>query len=152
MVKVSLKNIKELFLLIKKRSLKEILFGKKVRYNSKEREWFNLVKSGKVKFKSGNFVKRDILHKGKGKVYLFALKDKNILLFDSNVKIQSGPDLYVYLSTKKDSIGKIINLGLIKGTKGGQSYIVKEKDLEKYKSVIIHCKKFDVMFTYATLK
>ena len=32
-----------------------------------------------------------------------------------------------------NQITELINLGLIKGTKGGQSYIVKEKDLEKYK-------------------
>jgi hypothetical protein len=162
MGKISLKTIKELLMLLKKKSLKEIFLGNKVKYNSKEQKWLELVKTNDVKFRSGDFIKKDFLHKGKGKVYLFSLGKKSVLLFDEKVKIQPGPDLYVWLSeketlAKKASIknfGEILDLGLLKGTKGGQSYTINKniEELKKYKLVIIHCKKFDALFTYTKLR
>ena len=55
---------------------------------------------------------------------------------------------------KKKGSGKILNLGLLKGTKGGQSYIIKEpiEKLSGYNSVVVYCKKFEVQFTYAALR
>ena len=164
MAKFSLspKFLKEVFQIFKRKSLKEIFFGNKVSYNKKEREIIDWINNNPEKFnkvgRKGSFIKKDIIHKGQGFVYLLPYKkNKSILLFDDQVKIQSGPDLYVYLSTKKDlrkGLGKIINLGLLKGTKGGQSYIInnKIKDLDKYKSAVIYCKKFEELFTFATLK
>jgi len=164
MAKLSLspKFISESFQILKRKSLKEILFGNKVSYNKEERKIINWINNNPEKFnkvgRKGSFIKKDIIHKGQGLVYLLPFeKNKSILLFDDQVKIRSGPDLYVYLSTKKDvrkGLGKIINLGLLKGTKGGQSYIVNNnmKDLDKYKSAVIYCKKFEELFTFAELK
>ena len=148
-------TIKDLFLILKQKSLKQIFFGNKVYFNEQEQQLISWIKNNPKKFaklggRTGNFVNKDLIHQGKGTVYLF----KNTLVFDADTKIRSGPDLWVYLSNSKDprvDLGKYSNLGLLKGTTGGQSYQIKGKT-GAYKSVIIYCKKFSVLFTYALLK
>ena len=161
MVKISLTTFRDLIEVLKQKTLKEIFLGKKVSLSRDEQvllaeiknnpKWF--VKAGG---REGNFIKKDIVHKGRGTVYLLPGKHKNqsILLFDDEVKIQPGPDLYVYLSTKNNAKADILNLGLLKGTKGGQSYKIKKpiNQLQKYKYALIYCKKFEVLFTYAPLR
>src|SRR3989344_8149951 len=159
MAEVSWKNIKELLLLLKEKSLKEIFLGNKVKLNNKEEKLLQWIKKNPLSLKKaggrkGYFIRLGLIHKGNGNVYLLPNKlgnsdQESILLFDSKVKIQSGPDLYVYLSAEqkvKDKIGKILNLGLLKGTKGGQSYVIKQNinSLDKYQSVVVYCKKFKV--------
>lgn len=160
MAKISLIIFRDLIEVLKQKSLKEIFLGKKVSLSLDEQallakikqnpEWF--VKAGGRK---GNFMKKDIIHKGKGTVYLLSSgRTESILLFDDEVKIQSGPDLYMYPSTKNNAKADILNLGLLKGTKGGQSYRIKKpiNQLQKYKYALIYCKKFEVLFTYAPLR
>ena len=160
MVKISLTTFRDLIEVLKQKSLREIVLGKKVSLNRDEQvllaeiknnpRWF--VKAGGRK---GNFRKKDIVHKGRGTVYLLSSgRTESILLFDDEVKIQSGPDLYVYLSTKNNAKADILNLGLLKGTKGGQSYRIKKPIgwLQKYRYALIYCKKFEVLFTYAPLR
>lgn len=157
--------IKEVFQLFRQKSLKEIFFGKKVELNKKERDLLTWIKSNPDEFKKlggrkGTFIKIGIAHKGQGVVYLLPnklgnMKAESVLLFDVDVKIQPGPDLYVYLSTKKGKeLGEILDLGLLRGTKGGQSYIINKSitQLQRYQSVAIYCKKFEVMFTFALLE
>ena len=158
---ISLKNLfRDLKEILKEKSLKEIFFGKKVSLsNINKRLLKNLkIKSyfKKLNGRKGNFKRYDFLHRGRGTAYL--VKDpKNskgsILLLAEDLKIQPGPDLYVYLSKDKKKNKGILDLGLLKGTKGGQSYSIKKSivKLKDYKSVIIHCKKFDVYFSHATL-
>ncbi len=160
MVKISLSTFKDLFEVLRQKSLKEIFLGKNVSLTRKESALLIKIKNNpqwfaKVGGRKGNFIKKDIIHKGKGTIYLLSNDRKeSILLFDEKVKIQSGPDLYVYLSTKNMTKADILNLGLLKGTKGGQSYGIKKPidQLRKYKFVLIYCKKFDVLFTYARLR
>lgn len=161
MVHISLTTFRDLIEVLKQKSLKDLFLGKEVSLGRKEQILLDRIKKNhawftKVGGRKGNFVKKDIIHKGKGTVYLLAReKGKgSILLFDNNVKIQSGPDLYVYLSTKNNAKTKILNLGLLKGTKGSQSYLLRKtvRELQKYKYVLIYCKKFDVLFTYARLR
>ena len=163
MVKISLATLKDLFEILKTKSFKEIFFGKKVALRPQERKLLEWIKHNPQEFvkiggRKGHIVKKDIVHKGRGTVYLLPHKDDNpkhsILLFGNQVNIQSGPDLYVYLATTKKGSGKILNLGLLKGTKGGQSYIIKEpiEKLSGYNSVVVYCKKFEVQFTYAALR
>jgi len=152
--------VKELLILLKQKSLKEIFFGNVVKHSKENGLLLKLIKKDKNEFRKragrkGYFIRRGFIHKGSGDVYLVSRnKKESILLFDNYVKIQSGPDLYVYLSTVNHEKGKILNLGLLKGTKGGQAYIIKKpiSELKKYKSVVIYCKQFTVLFTYATLK
>ena len=156
-LKTLFKDIKEI---LKEKSLKEIFFGKRVNLSNTNKYLLKNLKDNKY-FKSlngrkGSFKRYDFIHRGSGTAYLIKdpkISKHSILLFDTNLKIQPGPDLYVYLSKEKKKNKEILDLGLLKGTKGGQSYTIKKniKSLKKYKSVIIHCKKFDVYFSYASL-
>ena len=112
---------------------------------------------------AGQFNKRDLIHKGRGNVYLLASKfgNKNlesIVVFDDDVVITPGPDLYLYLSTESDvgrnGLGNYLDLGLLKGTKGGQIYVINSPiiSLSQYKSAVIWCKQFSVLFSFAVLK
>ncbi|HLC82141.1 MAG TPA: DM13 domain-containing protein [Candidatus Nanoarchaeia archaeon] len=167
MVNFSIRSFRELFRLLKQKSLKEIFLGHKVVLGKAEQKLLQWIKGHPGRFRrqggrAGRFVKLNLLHKGAGTVYLLpnkltGHKAESLLLFEPEVKIQPGPDLYVYLSTKtavRDSLGKIYNLGLLKGTAGGQSYVIRKniRELQKYKSAVIYCKKFKVLFTYALLK
>lgn len=169
MAKISLsaKFIKETFMLFRERSLKEIFFGKKAELTVKEEMILQRLKENSEEFRKsggrqGTFVKIDPIHKGVGGVYLLPNKlgnDKNesLILFDKDTKITPGPDLWIYLSTSEDvngsGLGEYLKLTLLKGTKGGQTYIVNKPilELEKYKSVVVWCKQFEVLFTYAVL-
>jgi hypothetical protein len=170
MAKISLspKFFKEVVMLFRERPLKEILLGKNVTFSTKEEELSGWIKSNPKAFKviggrSGQFVKVDPIHKGTGTVYLLPNKLGNeqlesLILFDFDTKITQGPDLWVYLSSnadvKKDGLGESMQLVLVKGNKGGQTYLVRKpiNDLARYKSVVIWCKQFSVLFTFASLK
>ncbi len=74
--------------------------------------------------------------------------------FNESFKTKGGPDLKVYLSTKSlneltpetvDSTS--LKLGVLKSKKGAQSYIVPGNiSLFEYKSVLIHCEAFTVLW------
>jgi hypothetical protein len=61
----------------------------------------------------------------------------------------NGPDLRIYLSADLDA-NDFVDLGKIRATKGNVNYsIPPDTDLEKYKIVMIWCKPFGVLFSYA---
>jgi len=109
----------------------------------------------------GSFITVNLAHQGTGTVYLVPSTSDNAsnqsqLLFADDVAVIPGPDLYVYLSSKvnaRQGLGEYINLGLLKGTKGGQSYLINQpiEQLDKYQSAVIYCKQFAVLFTFAQL-
>ena len=166
-ISLSPKFIKETIQLFREKSLKELIFGKKVCFSAREVELVEWIKRHPSEFKQqggrqGVFVKIDPIHKGAGTVYLLPnrLGDEmreSILIFDDDVKITQGPDLWVYLSTngniKKEGLGEFIDLGLMKGNKGGQTYVILSPivDLAHYRSTVIWCKQFSVLFSFATL-
>jgi len=160
MAKITLNTFKDLIEVLKQKSLKEIFLGQEVSLQKKDQILLTKVKKNQKWFRKnggrkGDFIKKGLIHKGRGTAYLLPEERKgSILLFDNNVKIQSGPDLYLYLSTKKSAKADILNLGLLKGTKGGQSYRIQKpiSQLQKYNYALIYCKKFDVLFTYAHLR
>lgn len=150
-----------------KKSFKEMLFGRRVILAETEKKALEWIHKHPDQYKEmggrrGTFVKLDPIHKGLGTVYLLPniTESKNtqtLLIFSEDTKITNGPDLWVYLSKnidiKKEGLGEYLDLGLIKGNKGGQLYII-EKDiaaLREYRSAIIWCKQFSVLFTFATL-
>ena len=68
-----------------------------------------------------------------------------------NLKTVNGPDLRVYLSSSLDN-KDIINLGPIRATEGSANYVIPlGSDITKYKNVLIWCKPFGVLFSYAEL-
>lgn len=169
MAKISLspKFIKEVIMLFREKSLKEMLFGKRVILAETERQALEWIDKHPDQFKEmggrrGLFVKIDPIHKGIGVVCLLPniIENKHaqtILVFSEDTKITNGPDLWVYLSKnidiKKDGIGEYLDIGLIKGNKGGQSYMIEKNIamLGEYKSAVIWCKQFSVLFTFAVL-
>lgn len=112
----------------------------------------------KQKIRAGSFVEVDAIHKGSGDARILSASDgTHILRFEENFKVTNGPDLYVYLSNTEQpasterSLGEYVNLGLLKGNVGSQNYVIPE-GYEDYKTAVIWCKKYGVLFTYAMLK
>lgn len=147
---------------IKQRGLRGLLFGHQAQLSSAEKELIesapDVYRQTKVNgSKSGTFSKVDAVHKGSGRVYVLAKqKGKVSVVFSPDTKVTNGPDLWVYLSDSrnpKQSLGSYKNLGLIMGTKGGQVYELPASgtDIKTYHSVIIYCKQFEVLFSYAIL-
>lgn len=100
----------------------------------------------------GNFVGAgDGFHNVEGIAKVITLSDGKTFLRLENLKATNGPDLYVYLSTGKDS-SDIVNLGRLKGNIGNQNYeIPTGTDLSKYSTVLIWCKAFSTLFGSAKL-
>ena len=104
----------------------------------------------------GTFQEVDFIHKGVGRAMLIESNGKMILRFE-DFEVTNGPDLYVYLAKGENptgdlkSLGDYIDLGLLKGSKGNQNYELPIYS-EGYNTVVVWCKKFGVLFTYAVMK
>ncbi len=76
------------------------------------------------------------------------------LAFDESFRTKGGPDLKVYLSTLSLSeleSGEVEStshkLGVLKSNRGGQSYIIPpDVNLSEYKSIVIHCEAYSVLW------
>lgn len=104
----------------------------------------------------GTFSRVDAIHKGSGTAKLFELDDQKILRLE-DFNVVNGPDLYVYL-TKTDmptgdikSLGDFIDLGPLKAPAGNQNYAVRD-DVEGYKTAVVWCRRYGVLFTYAVMQ
>jgi len=98
------------------------------------------------------FVKKRYNIEGTAKIETVGNETHLILSDDFNTK--NGPDLKVFLTTKpiEDLSGKDVlpnghKLGVLKSRKGGQTYIIPaDVDLSDYKSIVIHCEAFTVLW------
>ncbi len=91
-------------------------------------------------------------HDVEGRVLLIDEHDlnKKILRFE-DFETVNGPDLFIYLSADLEA-NDFVNLGEIKATKGNVNYEIPEgTDLTKYNKVLIWCRAFRVLFSYADL-
>lgn len=76
------------------------------------------------------------------------------LSFTEDFKTKGGPDLKVYLSKlpiselgSKTVDGNSVKLSVLKSAKGQQNYSIPlDTNLSEYKSVIIHCEAFSVLW------
>lgn len=102
---------------------------------------------------------RPVAHEGSGTVKLLKLLphgDQIIRLEDLDVL--NGPKLHVYLSSEynvesHDDLGDTIDLGELKGNKGNQNYLVPDNvDATKFKSIVIYCVPFKVVFASANME
>jgi hypothetical protein len=106
----------------------------------------------------GHFVDGDSFHKGSGVATIYATPDGGYLLRLDDFAATNGPDLHVLLSpnampTDHASLGEFLDLGLLKGNIGDQNYeLPADFDPTLYKSVVIHCVAFQVIFATATLE
>lgn len=107
-------------------------------------------------YRAGSFVDVDLIHKGSGRARLLEVDGKTVLRFE-NFKVTSGTDLYVYLSKSiapigdLKSLGDYLDLGVLKGTSGNQNYEI-NADVAGYKTALVWCKQFGVLFTYAIME
>lgn len=96
----------------------------------------------------GNF--KPGAHDVEGKAFLIEDSNKKILRFEDFETI-NGPELHIYLSPEPGN-DDFIDLGKIKATKGNVNYEISDEiDIDKYSKVLVWCKPFSVLFSYAEL-
>ncbi len=96
-------------------------------------------------------------HNGAGTARLIRTADGALVLRFEEFSVTNGPDLFVVLSTDpeggRSSAADGLNLGDLKATDGNINYdIPAGTDVSGYRSVIIWCKQFNVIFAVATLE
>ena len=97
----------------------------------------------------------DNLHNGTGEVQIVQAGARRFVRFES-VAITNAPDIHIYLS--KDTGGKYVEastiyLGTLKATNGSFNYeIPAAVDLGQYKSVVVWCRAFTTLITWADLR
>jgi hypothetical protein len=105
--------------------------------------------------RQGSFNTIDVVHSGSGQAIIFPDTADGPILRLENFSVTRGPDLYVYLSrneniTSASQLGDYRSLGKLKSSKGNQNYPLPEGH-EGYKSIVIWCQAFGVLFSSATL-
>lgn len=108
--------------------------------------------------KSGSFITIDPVHGAEGSATVYALPEGNHVLRFEDFSATNGPELHVILSKEIPtstfaSIGEdSIDLGLLKGNVGNQNYeLPDDVNLEDYKSIVIYCVPFQVVFSSADI-
>jgi len=106
----------------------------------------------------GNF--KPVAHGAEGNATIYDMGEGNRVMRFTDFAVSNGPDVHVYLvaaddpmdsETVKDS--EVYELGSIKGNIGNQNYeLGPDVDLDKFKSVVIWCKRFGVNFAVAQLE
>lgn len=103
----------------------------------------------------GELQRVDDVHRGTGPVVLFELEGKRVIRFE-NVAIQNGPDLHVYLARGSGGAydgSRDLYLGVLKATNGTFTYdLAAGTRTDDYQSVVVWCRAFSVLFTWADLK
>jgi hypothetical protein len=105
----------------------------------------------------GQFQDADSFHQGSGSATIYQLPDGAQILRLEDFSVTNGPDLHVLLATSpaptgRDDLGDYLDLGSLKGNVGNQNYeIAASTDLSQFKSVVIYCQPFHVVFATATL-
>jgi hypothetical protein len=90
-------------------------------------------------------------HEVEGRAAIYEINGQKTLRFEDFETI-NGPDLFIYLATDT-AAEDFVNLGEIKATKGNVNYdIPPDTDLEKYDTVLVWCRAFRALFSYAELK
>lgn len=108
---------------------------------------------------AGQFRDGDSFHKGSGDAALYQLEDGSFILRFENFNVTNGPDLHVYLAKNADPVttddvnnSGYLDLGSLKGNQGAQNYMIPAgTDISQYKSVVIYCQPFHVVFSVAPL-
>jgi Electron transfer DM13 len=102
---------------------------------------------------SGEFVGAgDGTHHAEGVAKEISTEDGRKFIRFENFEVTNGPNLFVYLATDKN-VSDFVDLGVLKANIGNQNYEIPDgTDLAKYKTVVIWCKAFSVLFGSADLK
>lgn len=96
----------------------------------------------------------DSIHNGKGPVSLLRIGVAHVVRFE-NVAITNAPDVHVYLSREtggKWTEATSLYLGPLKATNGSFNYeLPGGTDVAPYRSVVVWCRAFAVLVTWADL-
>jgi hypothetical protein len=100
----------------------------------------------------GEFQGADDFHFGEGQALLIETEPGKYILRFEDFSVRNGPDLFVYLSPDPEGYDDgAIKLGGLKGTDGAFNYDVPEgTDVSQFKSAVIWCDQFSVLFATAT--
>jgi hypothetical protein len=108
-----------------------------------------------VTLRSGSFISRD--HGTSGTALILDVGGARFVRI-ADLDTDNGPDLKVYLTTnpadgpEEAFDDDIVDLGGLKGNIGNQNYeLPAEVDLDRYRSVVIWCDRFDAAFGAADL-
>lgn len=97
----------------------------------------------------------DAIHHGEGQVRIVDVAGQRLVRFD-DVAITNAPDVHVYLSRETGgawSEATSLYLGPLKATNGSFHYeLSSTADLASYKSVVVWCRAFHVLITWADLR
>ncbi len=113
-----------------------------------------------TRYSQGSFVRIDPLHWAQGSAVIYTLAEGKHLLRLENFRAANGPDLRVMLSASPaprspaalNEGGLALDLGRLKGNVGDQNYeIPAGLDPGLYNSVVIYCRRFNIVFSTATL-
>jgi hypothetical protein len=115
---------------------------------------------GPVALSSGSFTRVDAIHAAEGTATIYRLEDGKLVLRLENFKSTNGPDLFVGLSGHPMPRSKsevhdqgYVQIAPLKGNQGNQNYeLPADIDLSAFKSVVIYCRAFNVVFSTAELK
>jgi hypothetical protein len=97
----------------------------------------------------------DALHNGTGPVLVVDVGGRRFVRFE-NVAISNAPDIHVYLS--RDSGGRYVEsntiyLGRLTATNGSFNYeLPPGTDVSPYRSVVVWCRQFSTLITWADLR
>ncbi|MGH2739254.1 MAG: DM13 domain-containing protein [Actinomycetota bacterium] len=96
-----------------------------------------------------------------GQARVLQLEDGRRFLRLEDLQVDNGPDLFVYLSSapldqgaadQNRFLDDFVDLGLLKGNIGSSNYEIRAGiDLERYRTVVIWCRRFEVGFAAASL-
>jgi hypothetical protein len=106
----------------------------------------------------GTFGKVDFVHQGSGTAEIVEYDGKRSLRLENDFEVTNGPDLYVYLAEgtaptgDPASLGGYADLGALKGNAGSQNYEIPAGTPETYRTAVIWCRQFSVLFSYAVMR
>lgn len=107
----------------------------------------------------GQFRDADTVHRGKGTATVFESASGAKVLRFTSFEATNGPDLEVWLvkaggiaASADVKASAWLSLGPLKGNIGDQNYIIPaDVNVADYKSVVVWCKQFGVLFSPADL-
>jgi hypothetical protein len=111
--------------------------------------------AGPVTLRRGDLGYVDPLHNGTGPVLIVDVGGRRFVRFE-NVAITNAPDIHVYLS--RDSGGRYVEantiyLGRLTATNGSFNYeLPQSTDVAAYRSVVVWCRQFATLITWADLR
>lgn len=117
---------------------------------------YESVRAGEV-LESGKFVTVDADHETRGTVEILKKENRVYVRLAEDFSTAEGPEVHLLLHKKSPPIGydggDYVSLGRLKSFDGTQVYLVPEGvALDQYVSVVVWCRKFNIVFGTAHLE